>query len=196
MIRVLSGDPGTRNFALAVQEAKVVEGRLKIRIIGTAMIPDTHTLTDLKEETQDQLKRFRRIMIGLRKEYEPDFVLMERFQSRGMGGATIEHVNMMLGVAMLSFRGASCDILTAAMWKNRTHKFFDLKAAYRGYGLTSKAKAYTGIAEHELDAALIGLYQLHKAFDLPPFQMFEDNCLDDYIAALQRKADNRLTLEL
>ncbi len=181
---VFSADPGSVNFAYTIQNIVEAQGQIRVKFLGSGMLK-----APVKDLTQDQamiqLRHFAKQLRRIRKKYNPDVVCMERFQSRGNGGATIEHINMMLGLVPIVFKDAHVEFPTAAMWKNRTKPFFDLKAAYKGYGLTSKAKAYTGITEHQLDSALIGTWIGHKVLDVDMFSLFNRISLDDYVDAMQ-----------
>lgn len=181
---VFSADPGTKNFAYTIQRIEIVDGDIKLKFIGTGMLKEpVKDITGVN--AQEGLRHFAKQLRKVRKKYKPEVVVMERFQSRGNGGSTIESINMMLGAVPVIFKKSEILFPTAATWKNRTKKFFDLKSAYKGYGLTSKAKSYTGVTEHQLDSALIGTWAAHKFLEAEDFEIFERVSLDQYVEALQ-----------
>lgn len=182
---IFSADPGSVNFAYCIQKICVVNSEIKIKFLGTGMLKSP--VNEIKgEEGARQLRQFAKVLRRVRKKYEPEGVAMERFQSRGNGGNTIEKINMMLGQVPVIFHNAPVEFPTASTWKNRTLKHFDLKSAYRGYGLTSKAKSYDGPTEHQLDAALIGTWYGHKLLEREDlFDIFNRIDLDLYVESLR-----------
>lgn len=170
-IIILSCDPGTKNFAVSITAARIVKGHIKFRILGTCVLDST--VTELKDNISMALKGFvAEILTILENENVfPDVLYMERFQSRGNGGTTIEAINFMLGVLVYHF-SSSCDIrlITAATWKNRVNKKTDLKQVYKDYKLNS---VYSKKTAHELDAALIGIYAAHNYFNREDYICFD-----------------------
>ncbi len=186
---VFSADPGTKNFAYTIQKVSFDGDKFKLKFLGTGMLKSP--VIDLTGyNAQTQLRHFKKQLKRIKKKYNPDVVAMERFQSRGNGGSTIEAINMMLGMVPIVFGKVNVYFPTAATWKNRTKPYFDLKNAYKHYGLTSKAKSYTGKTEHQLDASLIGLWVFHKETEgLGDFAIFERLTLDKYVELLQDATD-------
>ena len=172
-VTVISGDPGSKNFAISVIEGALVEGKVKIRLHGTTMLPEEARLFDLTKDIQIPLGNYRNVLRNLAREYgSPAAVCFERFQTRGILGKTIECISMMNAVPPLIFGKADVRVITAATWKNRINRFIDLKASYKEYKLTRVASLKR---DHELDACLIGIYMIHKHFDVPDFQIFEND---------------------
>jgi len=91
--------------------------------------------------------------------FDPNAIVAERFQSRGLKGSLVESVNLMLGVILGTYRERSVRLITAATWKNRFQKAHevDLKNVYK----------VCGAQPHQLDATLIGLWALEQG--LGPF---------------------------
>jgi hypothetical protein len=162
-MRILSGDPGKVNFALSVLN---VEGK-KLEIIGTRMFgsPIQNLTGDLRGVT----KKFIDEISSIDKQYGPfDAMCFERFQSRGLGGNTIEAISIMLGVMAFYCHKKKIPffVITASQWKNAFNRHEDLKALYAQYNLTSKKSKK---AIHEFDAMLIGVYTFYKLNELTPF---------------------------
>lgn len=171
-VTVISGDPGSKNFAISVIEGALVEGKVMIKLHGTNMLPDEARLFDLTSGIKETLGNYRNLLKNLSLEYgKPSAVCFERFQTRGILGKTIECISMMNAVPPLIFKSADVRVITAATWKNRVNKHIDLKAAYKDYKLTRVASTKR---DHELDACLIGIYMIHKYFEVPDFQIFEN----------------------
>lgn len=172
-IRVFSCDPGTKNFAMSVIEGTYDGKGLKIKILGTCMLEET--LQDLTKDVSPVLQMFNKRMRKIRRKYKPNLTCFERFQSRGLKGKTIEAIGYMLGVIAITFRKSDPQFILASTWKNRINKIDGvvLNDIYKEWGLTSKAKTYTGKRDHELDAVLIGIYKLHKELGLEDFEIFK-----------------------
>lgn len=162
-MRYLSGDPGKVNFALTVTE---VNGK-KLDIIGTRMF--SNPIQDLTGDLATVIKNFTKELIEIDKQYGPfDGVCFERFQSRGLGGNTIEAISIMIGVAAFYFQKKKVPFfaITASQWKNAFNRHADLKELYKEYNLTSKKSKK---AIHEYDSMLIGLYTFYKMNNHIPF---------------------------
>lgn len=203
-IIMFSADPGTKNFAITVlkgrcireityrnivvegrkHKRKLVQKRLEIEILGTGMIAHDKLLYNVVE-AQAELMAFEENLKQILSPYDIGIVYMERFQSRGNGGSTIEAINMGLGriTSMFNHLGPKYPrFITAATWKNRANKKFDLKHEYKNQGLTSKAKTYEGPTEHQLDSTLIGVYGLHQHFGIDDFEIFDtDGYFDQFM---------------
>ncbi|AQT28694.1 hypothetical protein YOLOSWAG_216 [Erwinia phage vB_EamM_Yoloswag] len=165
-MRILAGDPGKVNFALSVIE---VNGR-NLDVLGTRMFkrPIQNLHYDMRQPTREFLKEIREI----NKLYGPfDAMCFERFQSRGLGGNTIEAISLMLGVlsAFALQQNIPLDLITASQWKNAFNRHMDLKGYYAEYNLTSKKSRK---AIHEFDASLIGVYTFYRHSNIKPFGGF------------------------
>jgi hypothetical protein len=170
-IIILSCDPGTKNFAVSITAVRLVKGTIKFRILGTKVI--SSTVRELKANIVMSIKGFVDEILELldKEKVYPDVLYMERFQSRGNGGTTIEAINFMLGVLVYHFNECDIRLLTAATWKNRVNAKTDLKEVYKSYGLNRVASLKTA---HELDAALIGIYAAHQYFDREDYSCFDE----------------------
>ena len=168
-MRIFSADPGTKNFAFAITEHVMVNGKMRSKIIGTGML--NKALTKLNGDIVKDIKAFERELVAIRNKYKPDLAAFERFQSRGLKGTTIECINMMLTIMVQVFSKQSPKLLLASTWKNRVNKRVDLKAAYKDYGLSRKRSPKT---PHELDATLIGFYIATRYHGMTDFQNFTE----------------------
>lgn len=165
-MRILSGDPGKVNFALSVQEFK----DKRINILGTRMFQ--HPIQNLHLDMRQPVKEFMKELEDIWKRYGPfDAMCFERFQSRGLGGNTIEAISLMLGVLSMFALKKNCpiDLITASQWKNAFNRTMNLKEYYAHYNLTSKKSRK---AIHEFDASLIGVYTFYRHQNLKPFVGF------------------------
>lgn len=173
---VISADPGTKNFAITVASHKLVNGKMVSKILGTCMI-DT-TIKDLNSDVAASIARFEKTLRKIRKEYGPSLAYVERFQSRGLKGTTIECINIMLGIFVRVFSDLNPTLLLASTWKNRLNKRFDLKELYKTSGLMSKKSIKT---VHELDSMFIGFYGFCREHKLPYFEMFNTDNIDRFV---------------
>lgn len=168
---VLSCDPGTKNFAAALITGRMKNGTLNITIHGTKVIDST--IHELKDNLGFSLRNFLKTFDTINENHGtlPDAVYMERFQSRGLGGTTIECINFMLGSMVLHYHeDTDVKLITAATWKNRANKMIDLKSSYKDYNLH---RVITDKTAHELDATLIGIYACCRHFEIQDFDCFK-----------------------
>ncbi|MEK6315164.1 MAG: hypothetical protein V4807_12165 [Burkholderia gladioli] len=148
-----------------------------------------HPISDMKSLGRNVAAFYAEISDYMTK-YRPDGLAAERFQTRGNGGPTIECISAMLGVlaAMPSStftttrglvlepqgRGFAAPYLeekvvefapllttTAATWKNKYNREFDIDAIY---AQTSTRKNST-LTPHTADAVLIAAHALRAAFN-------------------------------
>ena len=176
-VRCLSFDPGTKNFACSVLEARMVDGEFKFKIVGTVMLTDC--ISEPKAYIRKQARAYEKQFKKIQRKYGPfHLCTAERFQARGYGGHTIESINMMLGIMALTFKGEDFRTVTAAIWKNAFNRTMDLKGLYQERKLYDDAKT-----DHEFDATMIGVHRLQSLFGLKPFSMFEE---EDGIMLLEK----------
>jgi len=155
-LRVLAFDPGTANFGCFGGVLYGVKTLHSIKPIVTKMLenPVTSLTTDLATQTD----RFRLEICGLIEQVQPDIIIIERFQSRGLMGTTVELISFMIGfiTGIANEYESAGDTLilvrpiTASQWKNSVNKSASLEDLYAMLG---KATLH-----HRLDAMLMSLY--------------------------------------
>ena len=182
-IRIVAHDPGKVNYGLAVLEIglsapltaeqqrpknNIVPLRgLTFKVLHTRKLAHCYTELKFPKEIQKETMGYIREVSAIVNEYDADFMIAERYQSRRMGGTTIELVNMMLG----TLRGVACvkntplKVMPASQWKVPLgNKGFDLEALYK------QAKLFK-VSDHEVDACFIGLYGAFTLMRRKPFFM-------------------------
>jgi hypothetical protein len=150
--RLLSLDPGSVNFGLSFLKIS----RTQYKIVRCGMM--TQLMKDLKSGTQEDSKQFSSQLSRILRRSKPTDVIAERYVAR-IRGATIESVNMMLGLTMAAVNnipGNRMHILMAATWKNCLNKFFCIEDFY---------KECKPVPDHAVDATLIGFYFAHKSLN-------------------------------
>lgn len=143
--RVLSFDPGSVNMGCSLVEINKSTGTISV-LANTVLaypINNIKSFGSQKEAFINEITNW--IEIG-----QPSAIVAERFQSRGLRGTTIECVCIMLG--LLASFNLPILLITAATWKNRYQKRFnvDLREIYKELQ----------VAPHQLDSALIGCFGL------------------------------------
>lgn len=181
---VLSLDPGTSNFAASVLRIGEREGKLKVRCIGSTMVPCT---IKKPAEAGQEHQAFVQWIRDVSRDHGPfDLVVAERFQSRGHKGNTIESINMMLGILAYLYKDR-LTLYTASTWKNSFNRALGYKEAlkdvYEEHAHLNrdvpKADRHT---IHELDCTLMAVYHAAKHFNLVPFENVSDTKrLDTFI---------------
>jgi hypothetical protein len=153
-------DPGIANFAWAILK---VRKPFTFRVIASGDLK--HTVKALKGPMSIQASNFIKELKALRRKYQVDSVVMERYMSRGHGGTNIELVNSMIGLTMGFFHDKSDRfiLLTSATWKNAWNRHSDLEAFYKKVKCTP----------HQVDSVGIGLYSAALWLGEKPFTFFD-----------------------
>lgn len=170
-LRILSMDPGTANFAVAIMLISYVDGVFRFKCEGTAMLDKNRLLKDMKT-MRDSLMIFKGYVQPLFSHGKFDAFTAERFQARGGKGPTIESVNCMLGcMANMSVDAEipDADFITAGVWKNDFNRNGDLKEMYEDHKELRRDKTRPHIQIHQLDACLLGIYRACKILGIKPF---------------------------
>lgn len=142
-IRILSFDPGSVNMGCSLID--VDRTTLGISVLADAVLE--HPIHDIKQFSKEKLLFINEVNSWIQAG-NPDAIIAERFQSRGLRGTTIECVCIMLG--LLSMLNLPVLYTTASTWKNRYQTRFniDLRQIYKEIH----------VAPHQLDSALIGCF--------------------------------------
>ena len=157
-------DPGTNNYAYSVIRVKL--NPFRYEILEHGMIK--HRVKEMNGLGVGlDMKRFAGEIRKLKRKYNIDFAIAERFMTRGHGGTTIEAISAMLGIVGLIF-GTECCFISAAVWKNAFNKLYDLKKVY------TELLKY-GIENHRVDAVSIGLYGATLVLEEPKHFEFLKN---------------------
>jgi Holliday junction resolvasome RuvABC endonuclease subunit len=118
-MKILAFDPGKNDFAFAAinQKAKVCDHGF-IRSVTSLSATDIH----------DEITRFLTDIDRLLDRHQPELVVIERMQHRPHlgGGAVVEYINLMIGMALTRIfsRGHGILMVSASTWKShmkRTH---------------------------------------------------------------------------
>lgn len=148
--RILSLDPGSRNMGIACVGVK----NQKIDVVANSIMQ--RPIASLVEKFTTHREAFIYEVECWLELYEPQLIIMERFQTRGNMGPLIELVSTMNAVVTMIDRNIPCKLITAGTWKNSFHRRFidvELNDLYKDCLTTS----------HQLDATLIGCYGLEVA---------------------------------
>lgn len=163
-VTILALDPGTGNYGYSVLRGSLVRGvppRLDILKFGRLH----HTVREIKMGLNAQVNGYLTALSDLHDEYQFTHVIGERYQSRRMGGTTIESVNIMIGLT-LGFCKAQqlpCKFIPASQWKNEmSRNGLSLEAMYEG------VRPFR-ITPHAVDASSIGEYGAYHLVGLKPF---------------------------
>ena len=180
---IVSSDPGTANFGysalkfrgekfrvleigqifsemrnLTGQERKVKPTAADFANARRLGSPLDKTQKLVQPAFQESLTSFYAKASDLLEDYQPQEVVVERFQSRGLRGATIEAISMM--IACISLKTVAMDsqitLLVAVQWKRHVSDTF--RHMDEIYPLT-KVMGYT---PHETDAVFMALYLANK----------------------------------
>lgn len=148
--RILTCDPGTRNFGIACVGVK----NGKPDVIASALL--TNPITSLTADVMKQRDLFSAEIRQWFEMYDPDLVIAERFQTRGNGGPTIELVSVM-NALLGAVRRIPYKYIPASQWKVPFGQRWGDKEFLKGLYADCLTTA------HQLDAVLIGVYGLEYA---------------------------------
>lgn len=171
---VMAHDPGTSNYGYSVVRAELApRNRVKITILENGLCPELVKVLKSGSTLRAALLAYKKWYTQIIKTYGVQFLVAERFMTRGGKGPTIEAINMMLGVLVCG--DLPCKLMPASQWKNSvTRAGIELDDWY----------TWAKTTPHQLDACLIGVYMAsvlygHKGFDgLPLKSMFKKLVLE------------------
>lgn len=171
-LTILALDPGSSNFGWSVLKA---ESPTKIRVVATGMI--VNRIKELKIAATAQLAPFIEELEQLIEDFNVNAVAIERYMTRGIGGTTIELVNVMIGAVLL--KTALGKSSTARMLRRSRRKFLAIPASQWKNELNRNGslEAFYAMAPtctpHQMDSIGIGVYAAHHWFGHKPFQDFK-----------------------
>lgn len=149
---VLAQDPGSRNYAISVIQGAVVRGKLKIKIRESFLLQTLVQQLKDPELLYEEKVAYEKSLRALIKTHKPQALVFERFMTRGIRGATIEYVSVMLGV-LAGLTRLRVHAIPAVTWKSQVKKWgIDLESIYAG----------TKTTPHQIDATLMGVWLLVK----------------------------------
>lgn len=141
-ITILGIDPGSSNQGIACIRFNKVTQRIRLLANATMTFP----LNVMKgKEYQERLHLCLAEIDHWYRHFGVNVVVAERFQSRGLKGATIECVSSMLGAMAITY--PIVRVIPASQWKNAYQRLYeiDLKDMYK----------VVRTVPHQLDATLI-----------------------------------------
>jgi len=176
--RVLAIDPGSRNMGISVVAVNE-KGRLKV--VANAIVTDPiHDLTRLGPQRDAFLAEVSNWI----RVFEPNGIIIERFQTRGLLGKTIEAVSIMIGILAGHWPQIPIKAITAATWKNEHTRRF-------GKGVLDELYRVSRTTPHQLDSTFIGVFGLEKGlrttFEYDPRDIVRDAELSSLVRLINRK---------
>lgn len=159
--RVVGLDPGSANFGISLVDMEVSTGA--IRPVRTSLLKSP--VRSLARGLPAQVAEFVKEMDGWLLESGAHGWVAERFQSRGLMGATVELVTFMCGVMAAHYR-LPYKLVTAATWKNQVNR--KIAGGWSSFDGLDTAYKWAKIQPHQLDSALIAVYGLEQGTDVAP----------------------------
>lgn len=180
-LRVLGFDPGSKNFGVfggILYGGKTLH---KVGLLETSLLRNAITSFS-DDQLAEQVAKFKNEIRMLVLRVRPRVIFIERFQSRGLKGLTVELVSFMIGLI-----AGMCHELTeelghavvihlriASQWKNAVNRQFSLDSLYA---------QIPAVIHHRLDACLIAL----SAFpDKEVYKILADKKKQDKLLAVLR----------
>lgn len=147
-LRILAHDPGFRNYGWCCLDfsAGPKTAQPKVTVLECSQMQDT--ATEMKTQLRAQLLAYLAEVQTQWKRHKPQYFIAERYMPRGIGGNTIEVINVMLG-SLVSRLKVPHILIPASQWKNEVKRWgIDLEVLYKK----------TWITPHQIDACFMGLY--------------------------------------
>jgi Holliday junction resolvasome RuvABC endonuclease subunit len=158
-VQLLACDPGTANFGYAIVEAVIEDGKCPSQFKVLQYGKLNCTVRQLTGSMSDNIGMYVATIKFIMDKYpELNGAILERFQTRGIGGPTIELVSLMIGIISTFFYEKSLPVkaIIASQWKQScSRSSIVLDDMYVKYKDAVKA------TPHEVDAVMIGLYGMH-----------------------------------
>ena len=172
-------DPGTRNFAYSIIEVETyTTGKgttLKVQPLETGLLGNTiSSMRNAKSELRSFIADLE--SLTMRKDLAIQGLVLEQFQSRGVGTSLLERVNVMIGAILTHFFYLDIDFFTASAWKCAIKKQFDLDTEYKHITCTP----------HELDATYIGVYGAFKLLGIKPYYAYTSKYLGSIARTVEK----------
>lgn len=179
--RVLGLDPAIKNYGYSMLEIR--EDLAAWRLVDCGLIQ--HPINEIAENLRESLERYTLEMRRMIQLWQPEAVIIERFQNRSrIGASQTEKVNIMIGLAafMASLSSAHITAFTAAQWKNRVNAKVDIEDIYkttrvfmRDYCKSKrmnkdKANALVNQIPHSVDATIMALLIGSQRAGIDPFK--------------------------
>lgn len=160
MITILGIDPGSVNAGYAIVRIRVKNSKVQYQLEECGKLKSL--LKDLKRPHKKELRAHVKEVKALVKKYDAEYILAERYMTRGIKGSTIEAVNQMLGALEI---GIPLEItqIPAATWKNQVNKVFDLKEFYGS----------VRVEPHEIDAVFQAMWLAGKKLNVDVLKIFK-----------------------
>ena len=152
-LTIMGMDPGSDNFGVFVGRFNGIDHLKSIEVLETRMIENP--IKAITDDIQAQSELFLTELNLMIEKHKPQMIVIERYQSRGLKGLTIELVNYMIGLILARLSNGYFDyrpiikLVMPATWKNKVNRSIDLKAMY---------KKYNNIESHRIDAMLQALF--------------------------------------
>lgn len=167
---VFAQDPGMVNFGYAVLRVDASTPKLKVSILQYGRL--LTTVHSLKLDLRSQVNKFSAELEGLHSQFGFDALIAERYQSRRMGGTTIECVNLMLGISANQFKHLPFKFIPASQWKNAA-----ARQAFWFDELYTSLKPLK-VTPHAVDAVCIGIFGICRLLKIPAYQIGKLSALE------------------
>ena len=190
-MKIISFDPGEKNFAYSMNMHKN-EGGLKHKVIKNGLVANCINNLKTSEILEGQHIKFCDEISRMIAEFQPDFVVMERFMGRGIKvGTTSETTNIMIGVIITLCRSLNIPfkLVNASTWKNAYNA---ARSKIEPNNIKDEYKLI-GTTPHQYDATMIGIYYAHILSHETPFRRWSDEMVrDSVMASVERSSEVKL----
>ena len=178
---ILSCDPGIKNFAYILIEApdtlqkqeeltaeSVIQFLEQVKILECGFLKSC--LTELRQE--NVIPYIQKFKVDNREVFKcnPDYLVMERYQTRDLRGPRNEVINFNISNVINSLLHSTSPVrntrlLIAAQWKkfynlDKTNKVKGLDLVYDTWKKDKQLRKTNGLTDHQTDAFLLGIYHI------------------------------------
>jgi len=153
-MKILSIDPGIRNFAFSI-----ISDKQDVLLSGHLI----NTIQNINNEMENEILLYKDAISTVLKKAKlkkDDYIVIERYQSRGHKGTQIEIVNAMIGITGCLFERLI--LIAPVVWKNYMKKKY-------GTNDMHKLIKVDGLTPHMADSIGLGSYVMERRLNYENF---------------------------
>lgn len=127
-VRILGMDPGTQNFGIF---GGIFSGKKQLETVEYVLSKNLkNPIRNLTDNLVDTVQLFRQEIKGILETFQPDVIVIERFQVRSvLSGTSAETVSFMIGIvqelALQQNSKIEFKLIIASNWKNAVNRLYD-----------------------------------------------------------------------
>jgi len=180
-IVVVGHDLGSKNYGWAVVRGRLNKSQISLHVIENGMLLNPIQQLKRRKQLDRHLQKYLEECQSHISQHKAEFLIAERFQSRGLRGLTVELVGLMLGALWWDLELPK-QLVAAVTWKNEIKKWgVDLDKVYK--------KSRT--QRHQVDAMFLAIYAIIKILKAPRQKLKLGHLIKDLESTSKARLINR-----